>query len=528
VNDSTDHTKKSDDNNHVPGEESSSSNGDALITPLKVSIEENKTAPSTITQSDSVKRAYVIAGLIIIIIGGLGLFSYLARNPVQTVSLPREKPPPETPAQELPSTVPLSPPTNEDNITENSAQDKITAEQKLTDFLQAKKALDAKGVAEWGGEVYEEAVQLSKTADAAFIKREFTTASQHYGEALVLLNELHNGIDATLERLLNQAQRALEEGDGKQAEHLYSVALMIEPENDFARHNLERAKNTEAVLDLIASGARHEKNNDLSRAFTDYQEAVRLDPELEKAQTALRRVKNLIAAEQFQQLMSSGFEALNEKDYSRARSSFLKARSFQPGSPEVKDALVQVDTAIRLARIETLRKKALALESSEKWHEALSSYQEVLTIDNSIQFALRGKERSLKRKQLDESMQYYLGKPTVLESDHSLEKAITLLNEAKQIESHDPRLTQQITRLDKLVTEAQIPVPVTIESDSLTEVAIYKVGKLGRFSIRELNLRPGTYTIVGARKGFKDVRQKIAVKAGKGPVQITLKCSEKI
>ena len=526
MDDSTDHTKKSDGNNQAPGEESSSSNGDAIITPLKLSIEE-KTAPSTITRSDSVKRVYVIAGLSIIIIGGLGLFSYLSRNPVRTVSLPGEKPLPKSPAQELPSTVPLSS-TDGENTTENSAQDKTAAEQKLADFLQAKKTLDGKGVAEWGGEVYEKAIQISTTADAAFIKREFTAASRHYGEALVLLNELLNGIDATLARFLDQAQRALREGDGKQAEQLFSVALMIDPENDSARHNLERAKNTEAVMQLIASGAGHEENNDLSRALTDYQEAVRLDPESEKAQTALRRVKDLIAAEQFQQLMSSGFKALNEKDYTRARSSFLKARSFQPDSHEVTDALVQVDTAIRLARIEALREKALALESSEKWHEALSSYEEVLTIDNSIQFALRGKERSLKRKQLDESMQYYLEKPAVLESDQSLEKAITLLTEVKQIEPQGPRLTRQLNRLDRLVTEAQIPVPVTIASDSLTEVAIYKVGKLGRFSTRELNLRPGTYTIVGARKGFKDVRQQIAVKAGEGPVQITLKCSEKI
>jgi tetratricopeptide (TPR) repeat protein len=304
--------------------------------------------------------------------------------------------------------------------------------------------------------------------------------------------------------------------------------MMIDPENDSTRHNLERAKNSEAVMALITSGTSHEKNNNLSRALADYQEALNLDPESEKAQTALSRVKNLIAAEQFQQLMSSGFKALNEKDYNRARSSFLKARSFQPDSHEVKDALLQVDTAIRLARIEALRKMALAAESSEKWHEALPSYQEVLTIDNSIQFALYGKERSLKRKQLDESMNYYLEKPSVLESDHSLEKATKLLKEAKQIEPQGPRLTQQLKRLDKLVTEAQIPVPVTIESDSLTEVVIYKVGKLGRFTIRELNLRPGTYTIVGARKGFKDVRQKIAVKAGEGPVHITLKCSEKI
>ena len=44
VDDSTDHTKKSDDTNQASGEESSSGNGDAIITPLKVSIEE-KTPP---------------------------------------------------------------------------------------------------------------------------------------------------------------------------------------------------------------------------------------------------------------------------------------------------------------------------------------------------------------------------------------------------------------------------------------------------------------------------------------------------
>ena len=516
MDDSTDHPKKSDGNNQVPGEESSSRNGDALITPLKVSIEGKKTAPSTSTGRDSVKRVYVIAGLIIMIVGGLALFSYLSRNPVRTASLSREKPPPESPVQEVPSTVPLTP-TDGANNAEKSAQDKLEAEEKLADFLQAKKALDAKGVAEWGGEVYEKVIQLSKTADAAFIKREYTAASQHYGEALALLNELRDGMNATLERFLDQAQRALNEGDGTRAEQLFSVALMIDPDNDSARHNLERAKKTEAVMHLIASGAGHEKKNDLPRALADYQEAVHLDPESEKAQTALRRVKNLIAAEQFQQLMSAGFKALNEKDYTRARSSFLKARSFQPDSHEVKDALVQVDTAIRLARIEALREKALAAESSEKWHEALASYQEVLTIDSSIQFALHGKEHSLKRKQLDESISYYLGKPSVLESDRSLEKAITLLKEANQITSQGPRLTHQLKQLDRLVTEAQIPVPVTIESDSLTDIAIYKVGKLGRFSIRELNLRPGTYTIVGARKGFKDVRTKDSRQGRKRP-----------
>ena len=105
---------------------------------------------------------------------------------------------------------------------------------------------------------------------------------------------------------------------------------MIDPENEIARHNLERAKNTETVLQLMESGAGHERNNKLSLALADYQEAVKLDPESEKAQVALTRVKNRIADEQFQQLMSSGFKALDENNFSRARTLFLKAQSFKP------------------------------------------------------------------------------------------------------------------------------------------------------------------------------------------------------
>ena len=75
---------------------------------------------------------------------------------------------------------------------------------------------------------------------------------------------------------------------------------------------------------------------------------------------------------------------------------------------------------------------------------------------------------------------------------------------------------------------AQTPVMVTIESDNLTDIAVYKVGKLGRFSQRELTLRPGTYTVVGARDGYQDVRQKITVKAGQQVLRITVKCRVKI
>jgi len=527
VDDSTDHTKKPDDTKKASGEKSSSGKGDTIITPLKVSIEEKKTSHSNVTQRDSVKRLYIIAGLLIIIIGGLWLFNYLSKNTVPTPSPPEEKTTAKPASTIIPSTT-TAPLLEEGTKTEQGEQGKEESEQKLAEFLQLKKALDSKGVAEWGGDLYQSAIRLSESADNFFIKKEFTSATRNYTEATEALNELNDSIDDTLQRFLDDGLLAIKEGDGPRAQQLFSVALMIDPGNQVARHNLERAKNTEAVMQLMKSGADNEKKNDLALALADYQEAVKLDPESETAQLALTRVKNRIADEQFQQLMSSGFKALDANNLSRARTLFLKAQSFKPDSRQVNDALLQVDTAIRLARIEELRNIASAAERSEDWGQALASYEAVLALDKSIRFALQGKERSMHRKQFEERMNYYLQKPSVLESDKSLEKAIALREEAKHVEPRGPRFTQQLQRLVKLITVAQTPVSVTIASDSMTDVAIYKVGKLGRFTIRELTLRPGTYTVVGARDGFKDVRQKLAVKAGQGPINITVSCSEKI
>ena len=59
-------------------------------------------------------------------------------------------------------------------------------------------------------------------------------------------------------------------------------------------------------------------------------------------------------------------------------------------------------------------------------------------------------------------------------------------------------------------------------------MAVYRVGKLGRFHVHELELRPGTYTVVGARDGYQDVRQKVVVKPDRLPIRVTIECKVKI
>jgi eukaryotic-like serine/threonine-protein kinase len=358
--------------------------------------------------------------------------------------------------------------------------------------------------------------------------KQYDPASELYNRAKGLAAELSDRADAALQRLLTEGSRAFDNGDGTLARHNFSLALKIAPADAGAQHGLKRAQTIETVLQLIGSGERHEKNNALSLARSDFSKALETDPDSEKARRSLDRINGLITEEQFQQSMSDGLAAFHRNEYEFARTRLLKAKSLKPGSREVSNALFQVDQAIRLSGIDRLRQAAQTAEQSEDWQGALTSYLAVLDIDKNLQFAVLGKERALGQIRIAKRFHFFLTKPQILESDSQLKNAVLLLEEAKEIIPRGPKLKAWIVKLEALVDTAQTPVKIAIESDNLTRVAVYRVGKLGRFSMHELELRPGTYTVVGTRDGYQDVRQKVVVKPGLQSLRITVKCRVKI
>jgi tetratricopeptide (TPR) repeat protein len=290
----------------------------------------------------------------------------------------------------------------------------------------------------------------------------------------------------------------------------------------------EEARKFDEVNRLITSGKNHEKQGRFAFAHTDYGEALKLDPDSREARESLKRVKERISGDQFQKLMSDGLTAYHKGEYQSARTLLLKAKSFRPDSKEVQSAIVEVNEAIRLDTIEKLRRKAAAGEEAEDWEEALHSYVTVLKIDPNISFAVQGKERSINQIRVAREITYFLQKPGILESDKQLQNAILLMEEAETLQPRGERLSRQLSDFKALVDAARTPVKVRIDSDNFTEVAVYRVGRLGHFVTRELLLRPGTYTVVGSRDGYRDIHQKIVVKPGQTELSITVICRDRV
>jgi hypothetical protein len=103
-----------------------------------------------------------------------------------------------------------------------------------------------------------------------------------------------------------------------------------------------------------------------------------------------------------------------------------------------------------------------------------------------------------------------------------------LLSKIRAAPENEPKLAEKIKRLHILVGEARQPLPVELLSDGETEVTIYHIGRLGRFTTHQLELRPGTYTVVGVRPGFRDVRRVFSLKPGDKRTGIDIRCEERI
>jgi tetratricopeptide (TPR) repeat protein len=233
-------------------------------------------------------------------------------------------------------------------------------------------------------------------------------------------------------------------------------------------------------------------------------------------------------AKAFAKVMSSGLAAFETGDFETAQQAFEGAVSLSPESTEAAEGLARSQQALRLIEIAQHRERAMAFEQGERWREAEAEYKAALALDSSLRFAREGEVRASSRAQLNEDMSYHIGHPDRLVEDRVLAEAREVLAEAEAADSMTPGLQKQIEKLRQIVEIASTPVQVILVSDSSTEVTVYRVGRLGRFDRRELDLRPGIYTVVGTRNGYRDVRRQLKVEVGGQGQPLSVRCEEKI
>jgi tetratricopeptide (TPR) repeat protein len=402
------------------------------------------------------------------------------------------------------------------------------AQDALAELLDIQFALEEQGVKQWAPERFAAVAASAAAGDELYRAREYLKAKEHYQEGLAALQALQASIPQELARQLEAATAAIENGDPELAAAALDLAQLIAPNNPDLATLRQRNEVLPQLLALLDQAATAEQTGDLQSAEQLLRQATAVDPQHQRAQGELQRVAAAYQELRFNEAMSEGYAALDAGRFKEAREAFRAAGQLQTGSSEAASALQEVETAATAHRLATLKTSGARHEQGEQWQQAVTAYEQALKIDPNVLYAREGLARSSARARLDKQFRNAIDEPQRLADVAVAEATEQMLQQARKIQSPGPVLSGQISRLQVLLQQASTPIAVTLRSDLETEVIVYKVARLGRFDTHELTLRPGTYTAVGSRNGYRDVRRSFTIGHDTPPAPITIACTEPI
>ena len=398
----------------------------------------------------------------------------------------------------------------------------------LGELLPLDDRLRGLGIERWGGADWAEARRLADAGDEAYRNRSYEDALTHYRGSLGLMQRLEPRAKSVFTEALAAGREALARGDKESAVSNFELALDINGSDAIARQGLRRAMSLDRVIELMSQASEMEAAGNPGEARQAYGQVLDLDPQWQPAREGLQRTDAALATEGYQVKMAEGLSALAAEDFVRARAAFEAALINRPGDSAARDALAQLEQDETLRRIIEIQNQASVFEAQEQWGAAIERYEAALAIDANISVANAGLARSRERQVLEQGLLKAIDRSNRLNEDQVWQAADQLLKQARQVNSPGPALQKQMTELGRLLKIASVPVPVVFESDNLTNVVIYKVGRLGTFLSRTLSLKPGSYVAVGSRDGFRDVRANFSVVADGVMPPVVLRCEEPI
>ncbi len=425
------------------------------------------------------------------------------------------------------ATITPSPIAANKTASERTPENRAAALTLLESVLKKRAALEVIGVEQWAGSDFQVILQLIEEADQTLGRGAINRAKQLYGESEEKLDQLLASRPERLGFILNDAAQAVEQSRLDDAKRLFSLGLLMEPENPDANAGLAQLEKREKLNSLLISAQEMEESGQPLEALRQYQTLLQLQPNHHQAVEAVARIESTERERQFRPLMSRILTALEQGDLVTAAVQLKQLKQLNPEAPEVKDTELRLASAQRSQKLLRHKQRGEAAEKSEAWKAAATEYRLAINIDPNAAFAKQGLTRALKGEDREKRLNFFIERPERLGTDKNLQSAGQLLNEYAQMGGAGPKLQHSIDQLQQLVSRAGQRIAVTIYSDNMTNIVIYHVGRLGQFRQHQLELRPGTYTILGTRKGYRDVLRKVEIGPDKAD-SIELRCEESI
>jgi hypothetical protein len=398
----------------------------------------------------------------------------------------------------------------------------------LAEIIQRRDRLNQQGVDQWGAFEYNQAQKAVADGDQEYSIGNYAESVASYQSALDGLRDLETRGQELLQQSIADAAEAIENSVLSTAVSATRLASAIAPDNQTVIQLSRRAKTLPALIEAMQRGNQSTELERYSEAEQAYIDATTSDPQHKKAAAALASTRQKITEQRFRGFMSAGFSALDNNNFDLATQSFKRAATVYSDHPAVQQALAQVETRRTQFWVNNRIAEAAELERREQWQQALIIYQQLLETDATLT-DIRVKQIPVGvRADLDKKINKVLSDPLALSAVSQYRHGQKVLQDASGIANPGPLLSEQIAQLRAALKSSQTPIEVVLTSDSITDVTLFRVAKLGAFDKTAVSLKPGRYIVAGSRVGYRDVRIEFTVTGEGFDTPIAISCTEAI
>mgnify|MGYP001820597960 CR=1 FL=1 len=398
----------------------------------------------------------------------------------------------------------------------------------LAQIIPIRDKLQAQSVETWAPVEYKMAMDRVAAGDEQYSFGNYREAQETFQQALEAFTELESIARQKLAEALSSGQEAIESLNIGGASAASETAIMLAPADPEVLELGARASTLAELAAHLEAGDISRQSGNLQTALASYQAAVTVDSKHRRATESLAGIRKEITESRFRQHMSRAYAAMENRDYDSALEAFDQAATIYPNHAAIAQGRAQVANQSAQATVNDEITQAAAYEAGEEWSLAISVYESLLEQDPTLTDIRVKLIPARVRSELDQQMVDLSAEPLRLSERSRYQQAQAVLNDAMGIPNPGPRLSGQIDELKLLLKRALTSVDVVFESDSLTEVTLFRVARLGQFSQTSMTLKPGKYVVGGTRQGFRDVRVEFTVTGEPLDGPVVVKCEESI
>ncbi len=452
-------------------------------------------------KSSSKSMVWVAAALVLV---GLGLVGWAARNGVGAVVAPVSTPTP----------VPVPTATPDPAL-------RLIAEGALEDVVEVLGALRPTAPEAWAGEDWANAMTANEQGDGFMAEQEWEQATEAYNRVSALLLPLQAQLPQVPGRLMPLVLDAIAAGEKAKAVDLVEAILFVDPEVGGGEALLARARVADQSLAALTRGQELLEQELYDEAYVSVQQVKKLDPLFPGFNELEEEVEERLIQRELGELLGRISAALDAEDLDTAEAALREAQQIDPDHPGVEDAARQVNALILTRMI--LKEKAFAekLAAEEKWSLAHGQWLKIKALDPYAPWVDEGLETSKRWAVIDVKLKKGMEAPA---SDQTR----TWLMEFEDQSGWPSGLVKRAEDLQNAHTLWTTPVPVVLVSDGETEVTLRKVGQWSELIRKKLSLQPGDYVATGGRMGYRDVRVAFTVEPGADVQEVEVICTEGI